>query len=137
MVSAALYGRVRASAKDCATFSSIYGPDRSRERLGRCRERPRAPPGAQTCSFRPKFTPSRPTNSLSAAIPHPTARVGTVGGQGGRRSLEKGRGAAAKPCQRTPATTAGDHPLVVHVAVRRTHAEGGRRVGEISSGDID
>ena len=57
MVSAALCGRVRASVEVCATCPSIDGPNRSRGRLDRERERPGAPPGAQNSSFSPKSTP--------------------------------------------------------------------------------
>ena len=57
MVSAALYGRVRASVEVCAACPSIDGPDRRRERLDRGRERPGVPPGAQNSSFSPKSTP--------------------------------------------------------------------------------
>ena len=57
MVSAALYGRVRASVEVCATCPSVDGPDRSRGRLDRRRERLGAPPGAQNSSFSPKSTP--------------------------------------------------------------------------------
>ena len=63
MVSAALYGRVRASVEVCATCPSIDGPDRSRGRLDRERERLGAPPGAQNSSFSPKFTPARCVSS--------------------------------------------------------------------------
>ena len=56
MVSAALYGRVRASVEVRATCPSIDGPDRSRGRLDHRRERLGAPPGAQNSSFSPKST---------------------------------------------------------------------------------
>jgi hypothetical protein len=67
MVSAACFDRVRASVEVCATCPSIDGPDRSRGRLDRRRERLGAPPGAQNSSFLPKSTPIW----LSRAYPRP------------------------------------------------------------------
>ena len=64
MVSAALYGRVRASVEVCAACPSIDGPDHRRERLDRGRERPGVPPGAQNSSFSPKSTPTGSVASL-------------------------------------------------------------------------
>ena len=65
MVAAACCDRFRTSVEVCATCLSIDGPDRSRGRLDRRRERLGAPPGAQNSSFSPKSTPTR----LSRAYP--------------------------------------------------------------------
>ena len=67
VVSAAIYGRVRASVEVCAACLSVDGPDRRRGRLDRGRERPGAPPGAQNSSFSPKFAPLRPLASYHGA----------------------------------------------------------------------
>ena len=91
MATAALCGRVRASGGTPAGLTSVDGPDRSRGRLDRRRERLGVLPGAQNSSFSPKFT----LIWLSRVVPRTIVRGRDAGGSrassDGPRRLDKQR----------------------------------------------